>query len=79
MPHWKNAWKKQLAATAISSSDHISNLPDGVLQHLLSFLPTQDAVQTRVLAKCWCNLWTSTTVLRFVCGGMKEPESMKEI
>ncbi|OQU83084.1 hypothetical protein SORBI_3005G073600, partial [Sorghum bicolor] len=47
------------------SSDHISNLPDGVLQHLLSFLPTQDAVQTRVLAKCWCNLWTSTTVLRF--------------
>jgi hypothetical protein len=32
-----------------------------------------------VLAKRWRHMWKSTTVLRFVCGGMEEPKSMKEI
>ncbi|KAG0529159.1 hypothetical protein BDA96_05G074200 [Sorghum bicolor] len=32
---------------------------------MLSFLPVQDVVRTCVLAKCWRNLWKSTTVLRF--------------
>jgi hypothetical protein len=67
------------AAAPVEGRDHISNLPEGVLQHILSFLPAQDVVRTCVLAKRWRHLWKSTTVLRFVCGGMKEPKSMKEI
>ena len=67
------------AAAPVEGRDHMSNLPDGVLQHILSFLPAQDVVRTCVLAKRWRHMWKSTTVLRFVCGGMNEQKSMKEI
>ncbi|CAD6343202.1 unnamed protein product [Miscanthus lutarioriparius] len=79
MPPRKNARKNAFAAAAVGGGDHIGSLPDGVLQHMLSFLPAQDAVRTCVLAKRWRHMWKSTTVLRFVCGGMNEPKSMKEI
>jgi len=67
------------AADLVEGRDHISNLPDGVLQHILSFLPAQDVVRTCLLAKRWRHMWESTTVLRFVCGGLKEPGSVEEI
>jgi hypothetical protein len=67
------------AAAPVEGRDHISNLPDAVLQHILSFLPAQDVVRTCVLAKNWRHMWESTTVLRFLCGRMKEPESTVEI
>jgi hypothetical protein len=46
-------WKapKNVSATAVApvdGLDHISNL-----QHILSFLPTQDVMRTCVLAKRW--------------------------
>jgi hypothetical protein len=79
MPPRKNARKNTLAgADAVGGRDLISNLPDGVLQHMLSFLPAQDAVRTCVLAKRWRHMWESTTVLRFVCGGMNEPKSIQD-
>ncbi|CAD6257723.1 unnamed protein product [Miscanthus lutarioriparius] len=64
------------AAAPVEGRDNISNLPDGVLHHILSFLPAQDVVRTCVLAKSWRHMWESTTVLRFVWGGTNEPESM---
>ena len=39
--------------------DRISALPDGVLQHVLGFLPAHDAVQTSVLAGRWRHAWRS--------------------
>ncbi|XP_051195651.1 F-box protein At5g03100-like [Lolium perenne] len=44
----------------------LSALPDEMLQHILSFLPAQEAVQTCVLARRWRHLWRSTTGLRLV-------------
>ena len=35
------------------SADRMSSLPDGVLFHMLSFLPTADAVRTCILSKRW--------------------------
>ncbi|KAJ3690769.1 hypothetical protein LUZ61_019933 [Rhynchospora tenuis] len=47
-------------------ADRISGLHDSILTHILSFLPTKDAVQTRRLSKRWRNVWASVPVLNFV-------------
>ncbi|CAA3017637.1 F-box LRR-repeat At3g58900-like isoform X1 [Olea europaea subsp. europaea] len=39
--------------------DLISILPNAILQHILSFLPTKDIIRTSILCKRWKNLWTS--------------------
>ncbi|XP_065871421.1 F-box/FBD/LRR-repeat protein At2g04230-like isoform X4 [Euphorbia lathyris] len=39
--------------------DRISYLPDSLVQHILSFLPsTKDAIHTTLLSKRWHNQWT---------------------
>ncbi|GJN28019.1 hypothetical protein PR202_gb16099 [Eleusine coracana subsp. coracana] len=44
--------------------DLLGALPDALLQHILSFLPTQQAVRTCVLARRWQHLWEDMTGLR---------------
>ncbi|KAL7260446.1 hypothetical protein ACSBR1_006164 [Camellia fascicularis] len=46
--------------------DRISMLPDSLLIHILSFLPTiEDAIKTDVLSKRWQYLWTSLPSLLY--------------
>jgi len=47
------------------SEDRISCLSNDVLFHILSFIPTKDAVITGVLSKRWTNLWRFIPVLDF--------------
>ncbi|RZC71477.1 hypothetical protein C5167_034636 [Papaver somniferum] len=48
-----------------SEEDRISNLPDSLIHHILSFIDTKFAVQTCVLSKRWRYIWTSMPKLNF--------------
>ncbi|XP_055824218.1 F-box/LRR-repeat protein At4g14103-like [Solanum dulcamara] len=45
--------------------DEISNLPDSILLHILSYLPTRDVVGTCILSTRWKNLWTCVENIDF--------------
>ncbi|XVF39303.1 hypothetical protein PTKIN_Ptkin01aG0023900 [Pterospermum kingtungense] len=48
-----------------SCIDRLSCLPDSVLSHILSFLPTRYAIRTSILSTRWRYLYTSVTTLDF--------------
>lgn len=45
--------------------DQICNLPDVIIQHILSFLPTLDAMRASFVGKRWRSLCTETRILNF--------------
>lgn len=45
------------------TTDFISSLPDCVLTHILSLLPTRDSVRTSILSSRWSPLWKLVPVL----------------
>ncbi|XP_065870564.1 F-box/LRR-repeat protein 25-like, partial [Euphorbia lathyris] len=46
--------------------DRISALPDSLIQHILSFLPsTKQAIRTGILSKRWQNQWSRVPILIF--------------
>ncbi|XP_065871525.1 putative F-box/LRR-repeat protein At3g18150 isoform X1 [Euphorbia lathyris] len=50
----------------LEKEDRISDLPDSLIHHILSFLPsTKQAIQTGILSKRWQNQWTRVPVLIF--------------
>jgi len=53
-------------AAAARGADRISDLPDALLQDVLSLLPADQAVQTSVLARRWRHLWKGMPTLRLV-------------
>ncbi|PIN05721.1 hypothetical protein CDL12_21750 [Handroanthus impetiginosus] len=45
--------------------DRLSMLPEPILHHILSYLPTKDATKTSVLSKTFNSAWKSSPVLDF--------------
>lgn len=51
------------------SRDIINGLPDPLISHILSFLPTKTAASSSVLSKRWRFLFASATNLDFESNG----------
>lgn len=49
---------------ARSSTGRISELPDGLIHGILSFIPMTDVVKTCILSKRWRYIWTSVNTVR---------------
>ncbi|KAI3965602.1 hypothetical protein MKX01_010559 [Papaver californicum] len=49
----------------IVGEDRISKLPDPLVHHILSFLPTKCVVSTSILSKGWKYVWVSVPILDF--------------
>ncbi|XP_045794901.1 F-box/FBD/LRR-repeat protein At1g13570-like [Trifolium pratense] len=45
--------------------DHISELPDEILSHILTMLPVKDLLKTSLLSRRWCKLWFLRRDLHF--------------
>lgn len=69
--------KKVAAAPDLEPlEDRIGALPDGILQHVLSFLPADEAVRTCVLARHWRHQWRSVRRLRINCDMPRSTEDV---
>ncbi|GLT67351.1 hypothetical protein SLA2020_396660 [Shorea laevis] len=55
-----------------SSVDRISALPEGVICHILSFLPTKVAVQTSVLSTKWRKIYTLVSCIDLEFGTLDD-------
>ncbi|GKV41279.1 hypothetical protein SLEP1_g48832 [Rubroshorea leprosula] len=63
--HWPEGVQSSPKRQKTPEVDRISNLPDSIIHHILSFLLAEDAVKTGVLSKRWKYLWTCAPKLTF--------------
>ncbi|CAH8321895.1 unnamed protein product [Eruca vesicaria subsp. sativa] len=59
--------KIKRARNPIDGVDVISSLPDAILQHIFSLIPTKYAIRTSVLSKRWRHVWSETPSLNLDC------------
>ncbi|PWA69189.1 F-box domain, cyclin-like protein [Artemisia annua] len=54
-----------------AKEDRISNLPDEVIHHIMSFLDIKDSIRTSKLSRRWRNIWTSMPHLNITSRGFR--------
>lgn len=56
---------KENSKPRAGGEDRISRLPDAVLCHILSLIPTKYAVRSSIVSNRWKNIWASVPNLDF--------------
>ncbi|CAH8269841.1 unnamed protein product [Arabidopsis lyrata] len=56
-----------ITGDSIDGVDFISSLPDVILHHILSSVPTKSAIRTSLLSKRWRYVWSETPSLSIDC------------
>jgi len=56
--------------------DRIGILPDEILIHILSFVPTKQAFTTSILSKRWIHLWRYVPILDFTEANLEDRDSV---
>jgi len=72
----KKRWQgeKENEENVENKEDRLSDLPDGVLLHILSSLDTKQVVQTCVLSKRWEHLWKRISTLMLYASSFPTPK-----
>ncbi|XP_042386990.1 F-box protein At5g03100-like [Zingiber officinale] len=61
----RRRFRRRHVQSELKEEDYLSTLPDELLSHILSFLPTLDSIRTSVLSRRWRHVWTSVPVINF--------------
>ncbi|KAG2322063.1 hypothetical protein Bca52824_015276 [Brassica carinata] len=67
----------RLGANKRVSHGRLSDLPDSLITHILSFLPTKDSIKTSLLSKRFRNLWLQVPGLELHSHGLSDSVSIK--
>ncbi|XP_061369446.1 putative F-box/FBD/LRR-repeat protein At4g13965 [Gastrolobium bilobum] len=62
----------------IGDNDRLSDLPNAILLHIMSFMKIKDAVQTCILARGWKDLWKSLPNLTLHTSDFRKPSLFSE-
>ena len=62
---WEWRKKRRRRSGGRNEEDNLSDLPYGVLLHIMEFLSIRQVVQSSVLSKRWKNIWKSLATLSF--------------
>ena len=61
---FQNAEKEDHGPSA-AARDQLSDLPNALAHHILSLVPTIDAIRMSLVSKCWRDVWYSLPVIEF--------------
>ena len=61
----KTSIERHMMDEKIDAVDQISDLPEMIMHHTLSFLPRKDVAKTSLLSKKWNCVWCSFPILGF--------------
>ncbi|CAN1795677.1 F-box/FBD/LRR-repeat protein At2g26030 [Linum perenne] len=59
----KETTKKKKISASVTTTDRLTNLPESIIHHILSFLDTKSSIQTSLLSRPWRSLWKQVPVL----------------
>ncbi|CAN1795679.1 FBD-associated F-box protein At5g18780 [Linum perenne] len=64
-----------ISGSSATTTDRLTNLPESIIQHILSFLDTKSSIQTSLLSRPWRSLWKHVLALNLNRSSSPNPSS----